>query len=778
MFLASQRLDVPSNVYLQVKAISNIVWKYQRYHFIMAYHEKPVLPPPLIILSHIVSLFCCVCKRRKKDKTSDGPKLFLTEEDQKKLHDFEEQCVEMYFDEKDDKFNSGSEERIRVTFERVEQMSIQIKEVGDRVNYIKRSLQSLDSQIGHLQDLSALTVDTLKTLTAQKASEASKVHNEITRELSISKHLAQNLIDDVPVRPLWKKPSAVNTLSSSLPQGDRESNNPFLCNIFMKDEKDPQYNLFGQDLPVIPQRKEFNIPEAGSSCGALFPSAVSPPELRQRRHGVEMLKIFNKNQKLGSSPNSSPHMSSPPTKFSVSTPSQPSCKSHLESTTKDQEPIFYKAAEGDNIEFGAFVGHRDSMDLQRFKETSNKIRELLSNDTPENTLKHVGAAGYSECCKTSTSLHSVQAESCSRRASTEDSPEVDSKAALLPDWLRDRPSNREMPSEGGTLNGLASPFKPVLDTNYYYSAVERNNLMRLSQSIPFVPVPPRGEPVTVYRLEESSPSILNNSMSSWSQLGLCAKIEFLSKEEMGGGLRRAVKVLCTWSEHDILKSGHLYIIKSFLPEVINTWSSIYKEDTVLHLCLREIQQQRAAQKLTFAFNQMKPKSIPYSPRFLEVFLLYCHSAGQWFAVEECMTGEFRKYNNNNGDEIIPTNTLEEIMLAFSHWTYEYTRGELLVLDLQGVGENLTDPSVIKAEEKRSCDMVFGPANLGEDAIKNFRAKHHCNSCCRKLKLPDLKRNDYTPDKIIFPQDESSDLNLQSGNSTKESEATNSVRLML
>ncbi|XP_060030641.1 transient receptor potential cation channel subfamily M member 7 [Erinaceus europaeus] len=770
-----------NNVYLQVKAISNIVWKYQRYHFIMAYHEKPVLPPPLIILSHIISLFCCVCKRRKKDKTSDGPKLFLTEEDQKKLHDFEEQCVEMFFNERDDKFHSGSEERIRVTFDRVEQMCIQIKEVGDRVNYIKRSLQSLDSQIGHLQDLSALTVDTLKTLTAQKASEASKVHNEITRELSISKHLAQNLIDDGPARPsVWKKHSVINTLSSSVPQSGLESNNPFVCNIFMKDEKDLQCNVFGQDLPVIPQRKEFSFPEAGSSSSALFPSAISPPELRQRLPGVETLKLFSKSKKLGSSSTSIPHQSSPTSKFFVSTPSQPSCKSHLENVTKYQGTVCSKAGEGDNIEFGAFVGHRDSMDLQRFKETTSKLRELLSNDVPsENTLRHVSShAGFTECHKTSISLRSEQVKSSARRPSTEETQEVDSKAALLPDWLQDRPSNREIPCEEGTLNGLASPFKQVMDTNYYYSAVERNNLMRLSQSIPFTPVPPRGEPVTVYRLEESSPSILNNSMSSWSQLGLCAKIEFLSKEEMGGGLRRAVKVQCTWSEHDILKSGHLYIIKSFLPEVVNTWSSIYKEDTVLHLCLREIQQQRAAQKLTFAFNQMKPKSIPYSPRFLEVFLLYCHSAGQWFAVEECMSGEFRKYNNNNGDEIIPTNTLEEIMLAFSHWTYEYTRGELLVLDLQGVGENLTDPSVIKAEEKRSSDMVFGPANLGEDAIKNFRAKHHCNSCCRKLKLPDLKRNDYTPDKIIFPQDEPSDLTLQPGNSTKESESANSIRLML
>ncbi|NXL96644.1 TRPM7 protein, partial [Tyrannus savana] len=789
-----------NNVYLQVKAISNIVWKYQRYHFIMAYHEKPVLPPPLIILSHMASLFCCICKRRQTDKASDGPKLFLTEEDQKKLHDFEELCVEMYFNEKDDKFHSGSEERIRVTFERVEQMCIQIKEVGDRVNYIKRSLQSLDSQIGHLQDLSALTVDTLKTLTAQKASEASKVHNEITRELSISKHLAQNLIEDGSLRSsVWKKHSIGNVFGS-FPQGGLESNNALLCNISIRDDKEAQHKTIGQELAPVPRREEKNFQEAGSSGSALFSNAVSPPELRQRIQAAEISKSTSKSKKLGNSSNSMPHVTSPTAKFFVSTPSRPSCKSQLDSSAKHEETVFSKATEGDNnVEFGAFVGHRDSMDLQRFKEAASKMKdrsvdiEEQQEDFKKAILEGIettrlqglqtdsGLRQSSSCGGFTDPLavHSEQLYSNSRRASSEDAQQVDSKAALLPDWLQGRPSNSiSFFPPLNLFSGIASPFKPIMDINYYYSAVERNNLMRLSQSIPFTPVPPRGEPVTVYRLEESSPSILNNSMSSWSQLGLCAKIEFLSKEEMGGGLRRALKVVCTWSEYDILKSGHLYIIKSFLPEVVNTWSSIYKEDTVLHLCLREIQQQRAAQKLTFAFNQMKPKSIPYSPRFLEVFLLYCHSAGQWFAVEECMTGEFRKYNNNNGDEIIPTNMLEEVMLAFSHWTYEYTRGELLVLDLQGVGENLTDPSVIKAGEKRSHDMVFGPANLGEDAIKNFRAKHHCNSCCRKLKLPDLKRNDYTPDKMIFPQDDSPELTIQPGSCTKESDSAGSIRLML
>lgn len=122
---------------------------------------------------------------------------------------------------------------------------------------------------------------------------------------------------------------------------------------------------------------------------------------------------------------------------------------------------------------------------------------------------------------------------------------------------------------------------------------------------------------------------------------------------------------------------------------------------------QDIQQQRAAQKLMQVFNQVKPDDLCHSPRcflvcassfppilstqrlilpsvrFLDVSLVHWNSNGQWLTIERNMYGHFRKYNNNTGEEITPCSTLEEMLLAFSHWTYEYSCRELLVLDMQG-----------------------------------------------------------------------------------------------
>ncbi|NWV03689.1 TRPM6 protein, partial [Ptilonorhynchus violaceus] len=163
-----------NNVYFDLKSISNKLWKYNRYRYIMTYHEKPWLPPPFILLSHIGLLINCIFhhfhhqppNELDQEEGDVGLKLYLSDEELKKLHDFEEQCVEKYFHEKNENLSSSDSERIRLTTKSVEELFLQLKEVHEKVFYIKESLLSLDSQLGRLQDLSALTVDILKVLSA------------------------------------------------------------------------------------------------------------------------------------------------------------------------------------------------------------------------------------------------------------------------------------------------------------------------------------------------------------------------------------------------------------------------------------------------------------------------------------------------------------------------------------------------------------------------------------------------------------------------------------
>ncbi|ELK16863.1 Transient receptor potential cation channel subfamily M member 1 [Pteropus alecto] len=53
ILLVNLLIAVFNNTFFEVKSISNQVWKFQRYQLIMTFHDRPVLPPPMIIFSHI-----------------------------------------------------------------------------------------------------------------------------------------------------------------------------------------------------------------------------------------------------------------------------------------------------------------------------------------------------------------------------------------------------------------------------------------------------------------------------------------------------------------------------------------------------------------------------------------------------------------------------------------------------------------------------------------------------------------------------------------------------
>nr|XP_033782640.1 transient receptor potential cation channel subfamily M member 6 isoform X3 [Geotrypetes seraphini] len=922
-----------NNVYMDLKSISHKLWQFNRYRYIMTYHEKPWLPPPFILLSHIGLLIRGLCFHRPRNELDQeegdvGLKLYLSDDDLKKLHDFEEQCVEKYFHEKNESLHSSDSERIRMTAERVEEMCMHLKEVNEKVFYIKDSLLSVDSQLGHLQDLSALTVDTLKVISAVDSLhvEEALLSNEKQRSLRKLPHswsnavysktlgslgdLADKAYNFYSMPPSLLKSLAGNQWSSeshcpikelSRKSGQEEheiESDTVTSGVSSESKSSPRY---GQFLLVPPnQEGMFPFEEVGlkmsfSSTPAENKIELSPAN-RERRSNTTparlgLQSVAEEGQEKQQKKQWDSVMWLPPDehdkivdKQSLTLPlskvegglpldredtgggyvnwafsegdetgvfsSKDRQQACIHATynndcnctnisprrvqIKESKSFSYNSDRSghssDSTESGSYLqgstsfwinplsrdwtfhkgGSLKSKKQRKVKKTSRipgkevaKSSESSQSVRPKAKLQNtdrksprskmelqVPVITVDRCFQSSqmsseptdsngwqeeekehnkhlltvSNFNQLSLERISYLKQQLNCQEIERHLVQSNDYLRQSQedlqnsmfwsisqsnlSGNSLFRSSSGISKMSASLKTSQDLNPHYSAVERNNLMRLAQTIPFTPVQLfAGEEVTIYRLEESSPVALDKSMSSWSQRGMAAMIQVLNREEMDGGLRRAMKVVCTWSEKEVLKAGDVFIVKSFLPEVVQTWQKLFHDGTVLHLCLREIQQQRAAQKLIYTFNQVKPHTIPNKLRFLEVFLLYCHSANQWLTIEKYITGEFHKYNNNNGDEITPTNVLEETVLAFSHWSYEYTRGELLVLDLQGVGENLTDPSVIKPEDRQSRGMVFGPANLGEDAIKNFIAKHRCNACCRKLKLPDLKRNDYTPGKI-------------------------------
>jgi hypothetical protein len=103
------------------------------------------------------------------------------------------------------------------------------------------------------------------------------------------------------------------------------------------------------------------------------------------------------------------------------------------------------------------------------------------------------------------------------------------------------------------------------------------------------------------------------------------------------------------------------------------------------------------------------------------------------SLEPFLEGTFVKYNNNAGyvNENIPDDPSNQAAQAFSHFTFERSRGRFLVCDLQGVGKSITDPVVHTLDSER---FILSTTSLGEDGFKFFFTSHKCNDLCRKLGL--------------------------------------------
>ncbi|RHZ65930.1 hypothetical protein Glove_310g22 [Diversispora epigaea] len=162
-----------------------------------------------------------------------------------------------------------------------------------------------------------------------------------------------------------------------------------------------------------------------------------------------------------------------------------------------------------------------------------------------------------------------------------------------------------------------------------------------------------------------------------------------------------------------------------------------KSENPFEKYLEAVEISTVAGYLSNEFNSIaRKKKIPLV-NFLEakVVRAFIDNETRYYVTESELNSKFKRFNANSGIIIEFHPALE----AFAHFTYVYTKGYLMICDLQGIELTnsflLTDPAIHCIDPMR-----FGRTNLGKKGIKKrFLANHKCNDVCRKLGIAKFRR---------------------------------------
>ena len=189
---------------------------------------------------------------------------------------------------------------------------------------------------------------------------------------------------------------------------------------------------------------------------------------------------------------------------------------------------------------------------------------------------------------------------------------------------------------------------------------------------------------------------------------------------------------------------------------------------------RDCKMQQDAKLWGERFDALHP---PKPVDFLQCFLLEMvdRPGCPVFACERAVTGEYIKHNNNSG---FVESHRRATPQAFSHFSFQASRGQMIIVDIQGVQDLYTDPQIHTLN-----GTGYGEGNLGVNGFALFFAAHRCTPLCARLGLTPFAKSplECARDEIAAaPVDDGADgagVDQAGSSSSAVSSRTNSATLM-
>lgn len=147
---------VLSYTFQVVQGNADMFWKFQRYHLIVEYHERPALAPPFILLSHLSLLLKRVFRKEAAQKRAHLER-DLPEPLDQKVVTWEAVQKENALGKLEKQRKDSGEELLRKTAHRVDSVAKYLGALREQERRVKR----LESQVNYCTVLLSSVADTL-----------------------------------------------------------------------------------------------------------------------------------------------------------------------------------------------------------------------------------------------------------------------------------------------------------------------------------------------------------------------------------------------------------------------------------------------------------------------------------------------------------------------------------------------------------------------------------------------------------------------------------------